>query len=274
MHKLLPLLLLGSLALSGCSGGGDHKGLEPFTCADGTVLSSADQEAVADHHDADFDPADACPIPPSVTLTGLPAELGAFAEATFQWALDNGSIQHGHSMLASLRWSTTSVSEAELTDMTAYPEELVKREHQDLPVAFNGTLSFSVPGTVYLRAYAQIQGDGYDRQDFWSKEITLVILPVQPTGVVHDITHAPGNFLGALSPESLTIALGDGVRLVNDDVTEHALEFSSGPYNPGAIAAGQMADGEAVVFEQPGNYQFVSDDVQSRTVSITVTLPA
>ncbi|MFA5945244.1 MAG: hypothetical protein WC876_12370, partial [Candidatus Thermoplasmatota archaeon] len=135
MHKaLLPLALMTALAFAGCTGD-DHGSIEPVTCPDGTVLSVEAIEAFADHHEAGFNATSHCPVKPSVRLEGVPASLQAFKAGPFSWTLDNGSVPHAHSMLTSIRYATASVADADLTAITKYPSELIKREHQDIKSA-------------------------------------------------------------------------------------------------------------------------------------------
>ncbi|HLF16118.1 MAG TPA: hypothetical protein VI796_01630, partial [Candidatus Thermoplasmatota archaeon] len=79
MRKAVALLSVAAFLLAGCSSGGGHDETEPFTCPDGTPL---DVEELPDHHDEGFDPADHCPVAPSVSLDGVPATLGAYRAAT------------------------------------------------------------------------------------------------------------------------------------------------------------------------------------------------
>src|SRR5687768_7976394 len=79
MHKaLLASLLTWALALAGCSGGSDGHGVEPVTCADGTMLTAEQIEAHPAHHADGFDPMSLCPVAPKVTLSGLPATIQVF----------------------------------------------------------------------------------------------------------------------------------------------------------------------------------------------------
>lgn len=257
-----------SLLLAGCSGGGGHDGAEPFTCPDQTVL---DVESIEGHHESGFDPAAHCPVPPSVRLDGVPATLGAYRTATVSWTLDNGSRAASHSMLTSLRVSPASVADADLGAPDAYGSELQRREHQNLPVTYETTLQFTQAATVYLRAYATIDGE-----DHWSPEATLRILPVEPTGTVVELTHAPGGPLGDFGPAEAQLLLGDAVAFVNEDVTPHTFTFTSGPGGavPPAVEVAAMATGAPVPLLVPGTYEVETDDVQPKAATLVVAVPA
>lgn len=273
-QALLAAVALATLALAGCSGGGDHSGAQDFTCADGSVVPAATIEAADDHHDAAFDPATLCPVPPQVTLTGLPASLQVYGTSSFEWSVNPGSVLHGHSMLTAIRYSMSSVPDGQAT-LDTYSKEVLKKEHQDLPVSFRGNLTFNVPGPIYLRAYAQVQGDGYDRRDVWSPEVMLEILPVQPTGVVATVVHAVGP-IGGLDPNDIQLNLGDALVFQNDDLLAHDLTATSGPAGSVACdlaaAAGDVS--EPCVFIVPGSYTFTTDDVQPKSVTVSVVVPA
>jgi hypothetical protein len=269
MKVLLMVALLSSLALAGCTGGDSHAAAAPVTCPDGTVLTGEQVEAADGHHDDGFDAASLCPVAPSVRLNGLPTSLQAFLTAPFTWTLDNGTVAKAHSMLTSIRYSTSSVEDRDLTNVNKYPTELLKREHQDLPVTYQGNLSFAKAGTVYLRAYMEVAG-----KDYWSPEVVLNITPVPATGVVVDVTHAPGDFLGGLDVEEVTLDLGDALRLVNEDLTTRTLKFASGPAAVPTISAGAQGASDPVVFAVPGLYEFTTNDLQAQTLRVLVTLPA
>lgn len=274
-QAFLSMLALVTLALAGCSGGSDHQGLDDVACPDGTLVKGSDLEDLDGHHDADFDATEACPTPPQVTLSGLPATLQVYGTSSFNWTVDPGSVAHGHSMLTAIRYSMTSVPDASAS-LDNYSKEAVKKEHQDLPVALRGNLTFNVPGMIYLRAYAQVQGDGYERRDVWSPEVALEILPVQPTGVTHTVTHAMGP-LGELDPNSLTIDLGDAVVFENADLVEHTLTADGGPAGSVACsmtAAGNNGVSDPCIFVVPGSYSYTSDDVQSKRLTVNVRLPS
>lgn len=271
---LLAALSLSLLALAGCSGD-DHTALDDVTCPDGTVLTGKQIEEHADHHADGFDPATLCPVPPKVTLTGLPATVQVYRTAAFTWTVDSGSAGHGHSMLTSIRYAAAAVPDAEAT-LAKYPNEVIKKEHQNLPVTFKGNLTFNAPGKVYVRAYAQVEGDGLPRRDVWSPEVVLEVLPVQPTGTVHEVAHAAGP-VGDLQPAELDAALGDAIAFRNDDIVPHTLEIESAPDGAAAcsLEAGAQATSAATcVLTVPGSYTFRTDDVQEKHLRVDVALPA
>jgi plastocyanin len=260
----LSSVVLVALALAGC--GEEHDAVQPVTCPDGTVLSVEDIEGNPDHHAEGFDPAKGCPVKPSVTLVGVPATLPAFKAGAFSWTLDNGTFEHAHSMLTAIRYSESSVPDAELTATTKYPTELIKREHQDLPITYKGNMTFSKVGKVYLRAYMEVAG-----KDYWSPEVVLEVTPVVPTGKVVDFTQGMGDFAAPVAPTEQIVVLGDAVRLVNDDVREHTCTWASGPVQVGPlVAAANGGASEAFVMEVPGTYEFTCDDLQEHGFKVIV----
>lgn len=283
-NLVLAALLSAALALAGCTDDGGGPEYEAVTCPDGTVLTPEQVEAAMENHSMDGHDHGAmagagnatesvadqvCPVPPSVSLEGIPASLQAFRSAPFRWSLDMGSLDHAHSMLTSIRWGDRSVPERDLTNVNKYPNELIKREHQDLPVSYQGNLTFAKVGTVYLRAYAQIQG-----ADYWSEEVALNVTPVPPTGTVHDVTHGPGDFLSPPDPAEVSAVLGDAVRLVNEDpVAPRTCSFSSGPSAVNPLSAPAGGASEPVLLVVPGVYEFTCDEVggaQSFRVNVAI----
>lgn len=283
-NLVLAALVSAALALAGCSGGDGGPKYEAVTCPDGTVLTPEQvEEAVKNHTAGGHDhgaavagsnatgglAVDVCPVPPSVSLEGVPPSLQAFRAASFRWSLDQGSLEHAHSMLTSIRWGDRSVPDRDLTNTNKYPNELIKREHQDLPVSYQGNLTFAKVGKVYLRAYAQIQG-----ADYWSPEVALNVTPVPPTGTVHDVTHGPGDFLSPPTPAEVSAVLGDAVRLVNEDpIAARTCSFSSGPSAVNPLSAPAGGESEPVLLVVPGIYEFTCDEVggaQSFRVSVSI----
>lgn len=267
-QALLLAALLTALALAGCSGKDKDADLQPVTCPDGTVLTAEQLEAMPEHHEAGFNATAHCPVKPSVSLQGIPASLGAFRSAAFSWSLDNGTVEHAHSMLTSIRWSDRSVPDMDLTNVNKYPSELVKREHQNLPVTYQGNLSFSKVGKVYLRAYMEVSG-----ADYWSKEVALNVTPVQPTGTVVQFTHPAGQGAQDISPTAADAVLGDAIQVVNEDLAAHKCAFESGPASTPELDAEMQASSNAVVLPAPGVYTFKCDGlVAQKTFSVNVKL--
>lgn len=274
---LLSASLLLALALAGCQDKGAGHAAEPVTCPDGTVLSAEDIENLTaeqgtDHHAGGFDATALCPVEPSVTLEGIPASLQAFTQATFQWSVAGGSIKGAHSMLTSIRYSMASVPDSGLTEVGKYPSELIKREHQALPVAYNGTLSFAKPGVVYLRAYATVQGEGVPAADYWSDEVALEVTEVEPTGTVHTIVKGPGDFLSAPSPATTSALLGDAIELDNQEPVPRTCSFKGGPAQVEALSAAGQARSNQVLLLVPGAYEFSCDTAQPTGFAVNVSL--
>src|SRR5436853_362063 len=130
MHKgLLAVLLLSALALAGCSGSKGDADIPDFTCPDGTILTTEQIEANEHHHDAGFNVTSMCPVAPKVTLSGLPASVMVYRPAAFTWAVDPGSVMHGHSMITEIRYANVSVPDG-MASLTTYGKQIIKKEHQ------------------------------------------------------------------------------------------------------------------------------------------------
>ena len=260
---LLSLVILAALALAGC--GEKEDAPEPVTCPDGTVLAAEDIEAIADHHHEGFNATAHCPVAPSVRLEGVPASLPSYQAGAFSWTLDNGTLHHAHSMLTSIRYSESSVPDSELTEVTKYPSELIKREHQDLPITYRGNLTFGKVGTVYLRAYMEVAGE-----DYWSDEVALEVTPVQPTGTVVEFTIPAGaGVAGDVSPAEAILKLGDAVKVVNEDVAPRTCTRTSGPAETAALGDGEGA-AESYVMVVPGTYEYSCDTLQPTSFKVIV----
>lgn len=278
---LVAALLMTALAVAGCSGSKDDgKDFADVTCADGTIVTSEQIEATEGHHDAGFDPMSLCPVPPKVTLTGLPASVQVYKDAAFSWGIDPGSVLEGHSMITEIRYSTTSVPDGQAST-TTYAKSIIKKEHQNLPVQFKGNMTFPTAGKVYVRAYAAVQGhnaDGstYERRDVWGPEVVLDVTPVAATGTVVTVTHAVGGPAGDLTADSAKAKLGDAVQFANSDVVPHTFSMDSGPNGAPACdlsADAQAASADSCMFIVPGPYHFTTDDVpEAKTITIEVTV--
>src|SRR5688572_5129166 len=278
MRTALVTLLILATALAGCSGGdGKDGGDGPVTCPDGRVVEPAEGHGHGDGNGTegeDTEPVDPCFVAPSVQVTGLAATLGAYATDTFQWTVHNGSVASGHSMLGSLRYSTEPADPATLAGADSWGTELVKKEHNNLPATFDGTIRFDVPGVYYVRVYAQVRGEGFSDHDYWSGEFQLNVTPVQATGRTVTVTHGPGNFLGELDQVELDLALGDGLILSNQDVTAHTFTFGPGCPRSEDLSVEDGAESEPLLFTEPGQCQVSTDDVQPQTLTVHVAAPA
>lgn len=259
---LLSLAVVAVLALAGC--GEKHDEVEPVVCPDGTTLAAEDIEAMPEHHHGGFNATGHCPVAPSVSLIGVPASLQSYKSGAFSWTLDNGSVPHAHSMLTSIRYSEASVADADLTAITKYPSELIKREHQDLPITYKGNLTFGKVGKVYLRAYMEVSG-----KDYWSDEVVLEVTPVQPTGKVHEFTIPPAaGVAGDVTPAEAIVVLGDAIRVVNEDpLFPHSCARTSGPAETATLGNGE-GDAESFVIIVPGTYEFECDTLQPTSFKV------
>lgn len=264
LRALLPLLALASVALAGCSDGDSHG--HTVTCDDGTEVDYAEE----DHHGEDFDPMSLCAPPPLVlTFSGVPESLMVYRSAALSWGMELGGRESAHSMLTSLRVATASKNVTAADGPDAYGSELLKREHQDLPFAYEAPVVFDTPGTYYLRTYAVVSGEHH-----WSPEARVEVTPVQPTGTAHTVTHAPGDFLGGVSPTAVQMALGDALVFQNDDLLGHVFTFTSGPASVAEVAVAAQSASDPVLLPAPGTYEVSTDDFQSARITITVAPPS
>jgi hypothetical protein len=165
-------------------------------------------------------------------------------------------------MLTSIRYATASVADADLTAITKYPSELIKREHQDIPITYKGNLTFSQVGKVYLRAYMEVAG-----VDYWSPEVVLEVTPVVPTGTVFDFTLEVGaGFASEATPDEAVVVLGDAIRVVDEDpVMPHTCSRTSGP-----AETADLAGGEPVLMVVPGVYEYTCNTLQETGFKVVV----
>jgi hypothetical protein len=260
--RFTPIILAAAILMAGCAAEEEPPAPTTFTCPRGQVV-----EVPANHTGA---PQALCPkAPPSVTLQA-PATVRVFSQASFSWNVSAGDYTGGHSMLTTLRWSPTPVSNASLQGPDSYGTEFAKKEHQNLPVSLDGERRFTEPGTYYVRAYATILADGYDSRDHWSAEATVVVTDVEPTGNNTVVTHGAGNFVGGLTPNPVDLKLGDGIVLKNDDVVSHTFTPENCPQFTEAIPVASRTSSDPLVFKAPGTCTFKTDDVQPLTLTINV----
>jgi hypothetical protein len=270
MQKALwAVAIVALVAFSGCSGKKKEEA-KAFTCPDGTVLTPQQIEAFPDHHEATFNASSHCPVKPSVTLTGIPASLQSYKTAAFKASLDAGTSTPAHSMLLSVRWYDRSVADADLTNINKYPNELVKKEHQNLPVTYDMTMTFAKVGKVYVRAYMEQGGN-----DYWSKEYAIDITPVQPTGKTVAVTL---DQTGKPSPDSVSVVLGDAVQVTSNYLGPDTCKWSSGPNggptdNFATAGMAPSSTSNAVVYTAPGVYVYQCQDPQSQGFKVNAAQP-
>jgi plastocyanin len=270
--RTVALLAVALLALAGCS---SKSGPDNYTChKTGRVI---DLSTVEGADAKGFDPESACPapLPPSVALTTLPAGMKAYFPALGAWTVSTGNYTMGHSMLTQMRWSRHPMAAEQLTKPDDYGTLLAQYAHQDVPAKFDAKLKFETPGTYYLRAYAQVRGDGLADTDYWSPEVTLVVGPVNATGKQTEVSHDLGPFAagqgGKLSPTTLSAALGDAIVLVNKDVMDHTFTFSGVCKHDPLKVAMNSGRSEAIPMLVPGSCVVKSDDAagpQQLTVNV------
>ncbi|MFO1534793.1 MAG: hypothetical protein ABR586_03945 [Thermoplasmatota archaeon] len=268
-------LAIALLALAGCSSKPDA---DTYTCQrTGQVVDLSQVEG----SDADgFDPESACapPLPPSVALVNLPAGMTAYFPAVASWTVLPGNYTGGHSMLTQVRWSTHAMEVEKLTRPDDYGKVVQQYAHQAVPGTFDAKLKFETPGTYYLRAYAQVRGDGLPDTDYWSPEVKLVVSPVNATGkateVVHQLGPAVAGQGGTLTPSSVQAALGDAVILVNEDLQGHTFTFSGVcKHDPVTVASDGRS--EPIVMLVPGSCKATTDDpAGSQQLTVNVAEPA
>ncbi len=259
------LLVVAALALSGCT---DDEHGHSYTCPDGTEVDTSG----ADHHNATFDPESLCVPPqgPTLSLTGVPDMLVAYQFANVTWGMDLGDLEEGHSMMTQLRVAAEPGAPAITDGPDAFGEEVVKREHQDLPFTYDAAIRFTDPGTVYLRGYAS-----FGAEHHWTEAYEIQVMPVQPTGTVKILTHGAGNFAGGLSPSTVEITLGETLVIQNDDAMAHTFTFSGSTCDGiGPVDVGAQSVSEEILIVHPGSCTVESDDLQTLSAQLQISEPS
>jgi plastocyanin len=260
--RTVALLAVALLALAGCS---SKSGPDNYTCQKtGRVI---DLSTVEGSGKKGFDPESACPapIPPSVSFSRLPAGMTAYFPAVATWAVSPGNYTSGHSMLTQLMWSGHPMATDKLQGPATFSANapLAMYAHQDVPAKFDGKIKFEKPGTYYLRAYAQVRGDGLPDTDYWSPEIKLTVNAVNASGKSTEVTHEQGPGLGGqvgkFGPTTVSAALGDAIVLVNKDVVEHKFTFS-GVCKNDDVTVGAGAKSDPILMVVPGSCTIKTDD--------------
>jgi hypothetical protein len=274
--RTVALLAIAALALAGCS---SKSGPDNHTCAKtGRVI---DLSLVEGSGKKGFDPESACPapIPPSVAFAKVPTAMTAYFPALGTWTVATGNYTQGHSMLTQLRMSAKPIVADQLKKPDDYGSVLAQFAHQDVPGKFDAKLKFEKAGTYYLRAYAQVRGEGLPDTDFWSPEVQVVVAPVNATGKSTEVVRAAGPALagqtGKLAPNAVSAVLGDAIVLVNDDVVPHTFTFSGTcKHDPIAVEAQGGHSGQIMLLV-PGTCKATTDDQAGpQTVAINVAEPA
>lgn len=266
---LAALLLTGALA--GCS---SKTASVTFVCPDNTAI---DLNTVPGHDAPGFDPVKACPVKPYAVLPG-PITVSAYRTAPIHWEFRNGTFgtkaDPAHAMLTEIRVSNTSVPQASLAGPESYGYELasLRREHQNLPAAFDAKLPFfTTPGTRYLRAYMDVFPNGAtsgNETNAWSTEVTLIVTPVAPTGTTLILDRPLGPYVpgqtGNLTKETAA-KLGDALVLRDSDAAPHTFTVTKSP--PGSslkegttYALQSMESAAAIQLNVPGTYAFSLDE--------------
>lgn len=270
MRKALLIALLAMLVLSGCSAKGKDKAPAAVTCPDGTVLTPDQIKALEGYGTPGFNATKACPVKPSVKFTTMPSSIQVFKSAPFGWTLDAGTATPAHSMLTSIRWNDRSIPDQDLTNINKYPYELVKKEHQNLPITYQGNMTFVKAEKVYVRAYMEQAGN-----DFWSKEVAINITPVVPSGKVTPITI---DQTGAPDNDAVSIVLGDAVQINSSFPPGITCDRTSGPeQGPVTSFKADMAipsptTSNSIVYTAPDVYQYKCTDPQAHTFQVKVGL--
>jgi hypothetical protein len=286
MRTVVAVLAIAFLALAGCS---SKSTPDTYTCLKtGRVI---DLSTVAGSSAKGFDPETACPapIPPSVHLTKLPATISAYVPTPVAWEvrLGNYTSGGGHTMLTQLMWSHHPISDDKLKEPATYGTNapLVMYAHQELdPPAtpFTGKVTLpltgmTLPGSYYVRAYALVRANGLTDTDFWSPETKITIAPANATGVVKTVTIGQGvlGAVGKLDTPTLSIQLGDAVKIHNGDVLDHTfkMDHCGQPAQDIVVAAGK--DSTPTVYTVPGSCVYKSDNPDgAQTLTLNVQQPA
>ena len=271
MRKALwAIAVLGMLAMSGCSGSKKDTAVKPVTCPDGTVLTAEQVKALPGYGTAGFNATKACPVKPHVELVGIPPSIQAFKEFPFRVDLSAGTYQPQHSMLLSIRWYDRSIADQDLTNINKYPNELIKREHQNLPISYNMTASFAKVQTVYIRAYMEQGGN-----DYWSKEVKLNVTQVMPSGKVFPVKIGAD---GTPSPDVVMVVLGDAVQVDNSYVPGIKCAYHTGPVATADFEAAMAVPSDTmsntIVYQAPQVYEYACNDAGAHSFKVNVAVNA
>ncbi|MEA3143529.1 MAG: hypothetical protein QOG31_853 [Thermoplasmata archaeon] len=271
--RTVALLAVALLALAGCS---SKSGPDNYTCkATGKVIDLAQVEGSGK---AGFDPESACPapLPPSVAFAAMPASMTAYFPAIAAWQVSSGNYTSGHSMLTQIRWSHHTIALDQLHKPDDYGTLAAQYAHQDLPGRFDAKLKFETPGAYFVRAYAQVRGDGLADTDYWSPEVQLTVSPVGATGKVTQVDHGVGpvGAVGKLTATQASFALGDALVLGNQDAVPHTFSFSGVCKHDPVTVPAQGGKSDPIVMVVPGSCKVATDDTGGpQTLTVNVAEP-
>lgn len=194
----------------------------------------------------------------------------AYKPFTYSWTLFT-TAEESHTMRTEVRFAMESADSSTLTGGDSFGNRMTLFEHQNFKDGrqLDGEFMFEEPGTYYMRAFALVSGENY-----WTEEYVLTVGDVEPTGVTHEITIAPGGPLGGPNVTDLKITIGDAVVFVNENPL---LDLSIEATNPaGAFSTSAPAGGssEPLLIFSTGTYTYeASNDVDSSSGTIAVSAP-
>lgn len=132
------------------------------------------------------------------------------------------------------------------------------------PGNFTANFTHDQPDTLYLRAYASIEG-----VDYWSDEVSIEVGGAGAGAAEVSMRSAAIGYLSGFDPEAITVNVGDAIVWVNDDDERHTATSQEGGFDTGQVDGG--AESEPIVFSEAGEFSYVcSNHPQTMTGTITV----
>lgn len=242
--------LIVALTLPGCMGA------EPGAPA-GTSNSATSPAAGTGDPNATGAPSEPVSLSPAVAMVNHTAKFGPSSptiNATWNVTLGAPNVT-AEAAFTLLAWADFSV--AAPTGPDSYGNVTGRRENVSAPDEFRAAFSpQKLNGTtVYLRAFAQVNGSLY-----WSGEVSSVLdfkppVPPAPANKTWDVAiggRAPGS-VADYDPPVLQIKAGDSVRFTNKDSATHSATDRQGAWDTGTIAGGANVTKQ---FKTVGRYAY------------------
>lgn len=141
--------------------------------------------------------------------------------------------------------NVTEVRYGNASSATNYTNSTGSEENATAPGTFNASFEVASNETVFIRAYAELNGTAY-----WSDEVETRV----------NVTHAvieSGLHFSEYSPDPIRIRAGEGIRWENEDGLAHTATSDSDA--PAAFDTGDIEPDETsivVYLDTPGTYDY------------------